>query len=1012
MENNNNNNISKSHATVFITVALVFVALLAMYQMPAITIGDYTLREVKILSDIDDLRQINDKLPPLPEVPSVVAADSSQSQQLSAKKVVTAANDIITDYSGGNSGGLGHFYQCLDSVETMGRPVRIAYYGDSFIEGDILTADIRDILQQRYGGYGVGWVDCAKGTNAFRPTVRIVSDGFIPHLTNEKPFDSSRQGINQKYYTLNGHARLTYKALTFRGRRSTWQKARLWFTTQQPMTVTIGNDSNAVRHEFQSSPSIQYLETNGRADAITYNIEAGEGTTVFGASLEPVKGIVVDNLGLRGLPGFSLAKIPDATLRQFYRMRPYDLIIIHYGINCAADGNPESFYKAYVKKMTEIVEKIKRACPGASIMVCNVSDRDQRSADGIRTMNAVKKLARYQRQIASESGVAFFDLFNAMGGDESMAKYVEKGWANKDYIHINFEGGKHLAEIVCKELLGVKTVDTQVVADGEMEDSIAKTAAEEENHVADSSLAANSNLNGEKTVASTHDSGETATSTDDSGETATSTDVWQRLTKQLTYDKASPLIFSSGLFMAMFVVFTLFYYMLSGKTTAKLMFVTLFSYYFYYKSSGLHFVLLAAVTTTDYLIARWMARATKGRGALLSLSILTDLGLLFYFKYTNFFGSIFAGLSGCQFTPLDIVLPVGISFFTFQSMSYTIDVYRRRLKPVGSWLDYAFYVSFFPQLVAGPIVRARDFIPQIRRRGGVSETMMARGVMMIAMGLAKKAIISDYISLNFVDRVFENPQLYTGFENLLGIYGYTLQIYCDFSGYSDMAIGIALLLGFHFPDNFNAPFKSASVTEFWRRWHISLSSWIRDYVYIAFGGNRHGSVRTYTNLLSSMLLCGLWHGASWNFVVWGGVHGVLLAFHKFFSQTVLGRSRHYRSRGIRRVAGVVLTFHAVALLFMVFRMPDLGSCMTMLSQIVGSFHAEMASEVMKSYWIVMALMAFGYASHYISNRFLSRCVLALKSGGLLLQVFVLVVVAYIIVQVKSSEIQPFIYFQF
>ena len=578
------------------------------------------------------------------------------------------------------------------------------------------------------------------------------------------------------------------------------------------MTVTIGNDSNAVRHEFQSSPSIQYLETNGRADAITYNIEAGEGTTVFGASLEPVKGIVVDNLGLRGLPGFSLAKIPDATLRQFYRMRPYDLIIIHYGINCAADGNPESFYKAYVKKMTEIVEKIKRACPGASIMVCNVSDRDQRSADGIRTMNAVKKLARYQRQIASESGVAFFDLFNAMGGDESMAKYVEKGWANKDYIHINFEGGKHLAEIVCKELLGVKTIDTQAVADGEMEDSIAKTAAEEENHVADSSLAANSNPNGEKTVASTHDSGEIVTSTHDSGETATSTDVWQRLTKQLTYDKASPLIFSSGLFMAMFVVFTLFYYMLSGKTTAKLMFVTLFSYYFYYKSSGLHFVLLAAVTTTDYLIARWMARATKGRGALLSLSILTDLGLLFYFKYTNFFGSIFAGLSGCQFTPLDIVLPVGISFFTFQSMSYTIDVYRRRLKPVGSWLDYAFYVSFFPQLVAGPIVRARDFIPQIRRRGGVSETMMARGVMMIAMGLAKKAIISDYISLNFVDRVFENPQLYTGFENLLGIYGYTLQIYCDFSGYSDMAIGIALLLGFHFPDNFNAPFKSASVT--------------------------------------------------------------------------------------------------------------------------------------------------------------------------------------------------------
>ena len=573
-----------------------------------------------------------------------------------------------------------------------------------------------------------------------------------------------------------------------------------------------------------------------------------------------------------------------------------------------------------------------------------------------------------------------------------MAKYVEKGWANKDYIHINFEGGRHIAEIVCKELLGVKTVDSKDDVADNKADSVKTLPAKDDTLATDSLLADNPTQDAEKT--------------DDNG------DVWQRITKQLTYDKASPLIFSSGLFLAMFVVFTLFYYMLSGKTTAKLLFVTLFSYYFYYKSSGMHFVLLATVTTTDFLLARWMARTSRGRGALLSLSILTDLGLLFYFKYTNFFGSIVAGLGGWQFSPLDIVLPVGISFFTFQSMSYTIDVYRRRLKPVGSWLDYAFYVSFFPQLVAGPIVRARDFIPQIRRRGGVSETMMARGVMMIAMGLAKKAIISDYISLNFVDRVFENPQLYTGFENLLGIYGYTLQIYCDFSGYSDMAIGIALLLGFHFPDNFNAPFKSASVGEFWHRWHISLSSWIRDYVYIAFGGNRHGSVRTYVNLLSSMLLCGLWHGASWNFVVWGGVHGVLLACHKFFSQTVLGRSRHYRSRGIRRVAGVVFTFHAVALLFMVFRMPDLGGCVTMLTQVVGSFHIEMASEVMKSYWIVMALMAFGYASHYISDRFLARCILTLKSGGLLLQVLLLVVVAYIIVQVKSSEIQPFIYFQF
>jgi len=276
--------------------------------------------------------------------------------------------------------------------------------------------------------------------------------------------------------------------------------------------------------------------------------------------------------------------------------------------------------------------------------------------------------------------------------------------------------------------------------------------------------------------------------------------MWPLVKDILAYHPDQPLVFNSGFFLWMFAAFVLVYMVLKRTTTLRLLFVTLFSYYFYYKTSGTYFYLLAIVTVSDFLLALGMSKTERRwlRRLLLVLSLCVNLGILGYFKYTNFFGQIIAQLTGGSFAPLDIFLPVGISFFTFQSMSYTIDVYRRQLEPLHNLLDYAFYVSFFPQLVAGPIVRARDFIPQIRKPLFVSDEMLGRGVFLICSGLFKKVVISDYISVNFVDRIFENPLLYSGFENLMGVYGYALQIYCDFSGYSDMAIGIALLLGYRF----------------------------------------------------------------------------------------------------------------------------------------------------------------------------------------------------------------------
>lgn len=495
------------------------------------------------------------------------------------------------------------------------------------------------------------------------------------------------------------------------------------------------------------------------------------------------------------------------------------------------------------------------------------------------------------------------------------------------------------------------------------------------------------------------------------------------LLHELAYDEKSPLIFSSGMFLCMFAVFIVIYASLSKKSLARTLFVVAFSYYFYYKSSGVYFFLIAIVTCSDYIIGELldMARGRIKRKLLVLVSLLVDLGLLGYFKYTNFFGQMWAEISGNPWHDLDIFLPVGISFFTFQSMSYIIDVYRNKIKPVDNLLDYAFYVSFFPQLVAGPIVRASDFLPQMYKPVRVTREMLGLGMWFVLIGLFKKAVISDYISVNFVERIFENPIQFSGIENLLGAYGYGLQIYCDFSGYSDMAIGLALLMGFRFNTNFNNPYKAVSVTDFWRRWHISLSTWLRDYVYISMGGNRKGKLRQYFNLFATMLLGGLWHGASINFVMWGALHGVALVLHKMWMS--LTRGWKLVNSKLWNVLMVIVTFHFVIFAWMLFRNADIswhaltaegnwGNLGIMLNQIATSFHPEVLLDVLSSYWQVFTLIGVGYALHFVPDSLSQQCKRAFVKMPAALYIIAMVVLIVIIIQVKTSDIQPFIYFQF
>ena len=488
--------------------------------------------------------------------------------------------------------------------------------------------------------------------------------------------------------------------------------------------------------------------------------------------------------------------------------------------------------------------------------------------------------------------------------------------------------------------------------------------------------------------------------------------IWQ----QLIYNPREPLLFSSGLFIFLFTGFMYVYFLVYKHHRAKTTFVTLFSLYFYYKSSGIYFLLLILSAVVDYLLANaiFKAESKSKKRVILVLSLVLNLGMLAYFKYTNFFYSIICDITAQSFSPLSIFLPVGLSFFTFQSLSYTIDIYRGTLKPVKRFLDYAFFVSFFPQLVAGPIVRAADFIPQIFKPLKVTDEMIGRGVFLIASGVIKKVVIADFISTNFVDRIFDHPTLYTGLENLFGVYGYALQIYCDFSGYSDMAIGIALLMGFHFKINFDSPYQSKNISEFWRRWHISLSTWLKDYLYISLGGNRKGKIRTYINLLITMLLGGLWHGAGFRFVLWGAMHGIALAIHKLYLEVfpVKTENSNPLRKFIISTFSILITFHFVCFCWIFFRADNMETATQMIRQIAFHFNPRIFFEFITGYRSVLLMMLIGYALHFIPKSVELKTESIVTNLPLLLKVSFMILVILLVVQFKSSEIQPFIYFQF
>lgn len=504
----------------------------------------------------------------------------------------------------------------------------------------------------------------------------------------------------------------------------------------------------------------------------------------------------------------------------------------------------------------------------------------------------------------------------------------------------------------------------------------------------------------------------------------------------LIYSEAKPLLFTRLYFWGFFAFLLIFYSIIYKKNPLRNAYLFFMSLFFYYKSGGYFFSLLIFSTIVDFTLGQliFSAKTITKKKIFVAMSVCINLSLLAYFKYAYFFTDLFNtafhtdikvinllaewtnNLTGSSFNISAIILPVGISFYTFQTISYTIDVYRNKLKPVKNIIDFGFYVSFFPQLVAGPIVRAAEFIPQLYQKFKLSRQEFGHAIFLILNGLVKKMLISDYISINFVDRVFDSPLSFTGFENLMAVYGYSIQIYCDFSGYTDIAIGVALLLGFRLPINFNSPYKAMNITDFWRRWHISLSTWLRDYLYIPLGGNKKGKIRTYINLLITMLLGGLWHGASLRFVIWGGLHGLGLVIHKLWVKLNTRYRKHYTSRSSKNMfshfISVFLTFHLVTFAWIFFRAESMKDSLGMITQIFGNFQLELVPVMISSYNKIFLIMLIGYFVHWLPASIKEFYRGMFIKSHLSIKILIAILVIFILYQAKSAEIQPFIYFQF
>ncbi len=902
----------------------------------------------------------------------------------------------------------------LDSLRNAKGQLRIMYYGDSQIEGDRITSYLRQTLRAEYGGTGPG---------LFLPVMPVMytKTVWLRSSSNWKKYNYLSYRNGEISHCKLGPFMAICRYLPEGEKTSVVQKAYVRIRPSNVADSTSSvydylrlfykNTEGIVNVEIRTDNIVVYADTLKRGDSINeidcplfrgkeILIEfAGKvSPDIYGISIESENGVVLDNIPQRGSAGLEFTMVDRENLFESYRKLAPDLFILHYGLNIVKNVRDE--YSYYQKGLELQLSLLKEISPSSPILVISLTDMAVKEGDSIKAYKNIPSILDAQRQAATDEGAAFWDSYSAMGGELSIVKWADKQspLAQKDYIHLTYQGADTLSKILSESLFLNNRIDTSSINN----DTITNDTAVQ--------------LQNDKTVKSVVNS-------DDKNV------IGSLFSAVFSYNPNKPFIFSAPAFWLFFLLVLLGYSLVYKKLVLRNGYLFLISLFFYYKSGGLFLFLLIFITLIDFTCGLLMHHSKRKlmRRLFLFISVISNLGILAYFKYTGFVVSTINDILGTDYKTYDflaafsnthlgtsfnisnIILPVGISFFTFQSLSYIFDLYRRKMAPVRNIIDFGFYVSFFPQLVAGPIVRASEFIPQLYNEFHLAKREFSHAMFLISKGLIKKIIISDFIAINFVDRIFDAPFVHSGFENLMAVYGYGLQIYCDFSGYTDIAIGIGLILGFRFPVNFNSPYKAKGIADFWKRWHISLSRWLKDYLYIPLGGNRKGKLRTGINLMITMLLGGLWHGAASRFVIWGGLHGLGLIFNKIWNYLFGDRLQAGR---IGRIAAVFITFQFVSFCWIFFRAHDMDTAVIMIKQIFENFSPGSYMTVIMVYSNVFLLMGIAYIIHFLPEKTKESYRGLFIRIPLAAQLFVIMLIAILLFQMRSTDVMPFIYFRF
>jgi alginate O-acetyltransferase complex protein AlgI len=889
--------------------------------------------------------------------------------------------------------GMKAFYSRLKNLdEKRNSVVRILHFGDSIIWADILTLRMKALFQRDFGDGGRGVVPL------FHKLERTVLDHKNP--TPEFSFQRERA---KPWGSLNpelGFLGESFSPVYFQSvsyhispeKFEPWTRAQVisHLKTSAPLL------DSSVNYQIQSGGQLvqeKSILSKGKCSSvridfsptkeIKFSVPSGSSLPFIDALvLETNYGISYSPISIMGLEISDLLTVPEHSFACGIQEFDPSLIVLQFGVNesqnlwLSASRNP-AFYESAFRN---VVRRFKKFAPNASILLISPVERIRRNNQGnFITMPEMMKIREITIQTAVEEGVAYFDSLKALGGEGKSGELYRAGIIQEDRTHLTRAGGDYLGELIYKEIYNQYNL------------FVGKERKIEEK---------------------------------------------KKIESKIENDKAVHFTSKSYIYFLFFVLVTGL--VLQRFPSIKIFFLLLFSYYFYISWNFYPVFLLIFSTIVDYYCAHWIYKdQIAGRRGLrfLILSLMSNLGLLFFFKYFNFSLAILGSLLDHEFPNYQILLPVGISFYTFQTLSYTIDVYRKNILPEQKYFKFSLYVAFFPQLVAGPIVRASEFLPNMNtnaRHFIVDNAKFSRAIFLICNGILLK-LIADWLGVNLIDRVYTTPEMYTSMETLFAVYAYSIQIYGDFAGYSNIAIGSALLLGFHLTKNFQRPYQAMSITDFWRRWHISLSHWFRDYLYIPLGGNKK---RVYFNLWVTMFLCGLWHGAGLNFIIWGSYHGVLLTIERIFSKkkinkfpakkrelilllksisngSLLGLNFFFQifgrflKQGFLRVILWILTFHLIVFGWVLFRVSSFAQAM------------QIWENILKKDWTypnldyqILSLIVCFFVIHLSPSIWKEKISLYWGNLSGSVQGFTLGVFTLMCFKLATSESKAFIYFQF